>query len=99
MPESNLTSFILLPKLKLSDFSYDRSSKIVTFECSTKSEWDICPFCTMKTSTVHDRRWVNIKDAPHGQKQKMLKVLKKRFRCQKYGCKKVFTETIPDLHF
>jgi len=51
----------------------------------------------METSKVHDRRWVSIKDATHGQKQKILRILKKRFRCEGMGCKKVFTESVQGI--
>lgn len=97
MPGNDLTHFILLPKLKLSQFHYDHDSKQVTFECLTDSKSDFCPHCGMETSTVHDRRLVQIKDANHGHKQKILKILKKRFRCEGLGCKKVFTESIEGI--
>ena len=46
---------------------------------------------------VHDRRVVNIKDAPQFGKTKILKITKKRFRCVGLGCKKVFTEQIDGI--
>lgn len=97
MPGNDLTHFILLPKLKLAKFEYSHESKQVTFNCLTESLSDFCPHCGMETSRVHDRRWVNIKDATHGQKQKVLRILKKRFRCEGMGCKKVFTENIQGI--
>jgi integrase len=51
-----------------------------------------------KTSKVHDRRKVTIKDAPHGNKEKFLVITKRRFRCEERGCKKVFTEQVNGIN-
>lgn len=97
MPESNLTQFILLPNLKLVNFHYDQPSKTVFFYCDTDSSIAYCPHCGLETKTVHDKRTVHIKDAPHGAKNKYLTITKKRFRCEGLGCKRVFTENIPGI--
>ena len=94
MPESKLTQFLLLPKLKLVDMHSISQHKVVVFECITNSKSDFCPHCGDETKTVHDTRLVTIIDAPHGNKKKILKIRKKRFRCGNLHCKKVFTESI-----
>ncbi len=93
MPNSKLTQFLLLPKLKLVRFAQFKKEIIFICESKSKSLW--CPHCGLECSKVHDRRTVIIKDAPYVGKVKILKIKKKRFRC--CGCKKVTTETIPGI--
>ena len=92
MPEQNLTKFLLLPKLKLINFEHKHSSKTMIYwvKSTSKSSW--CPSCGLECFKIHDRRTVSILDAPLLDKTKVLKIIKKRFRC--CGCKKVHTETI-----
>lgn len=98
MPELNLTDFLLLPKLKLERLEHIPDSRTVNFFCLTKgSNIAYCPHCGLETTTVHDRRKVKIKDAPHGAKRKYLIITKRRFRCQGMGCKRVFTENIDGI--
>ena len=97
MPESKLTDFLLLPKLKLERFHHGYGKALVEFHCSTESDHAFCPHCGLETTTVHDRRKVRIKDAPHVNKDKHLIITKKRFRCEGMGCKKVFTEQIDGI--
>ena len=95
MSESKLTKFLLLPKLKLVNFEHKHVSKILTYytESISKSSW--CPNCGLECFKVHDRREVSILDAPQLDKTKIIKIIKKRYRC--CGCKKVHTETIPGV--
>tara|TARA_Y100000031_G_scaffold62281_1_gene70114 strand:- start:42 stop:1223 length:1182 start_codon:yes stop_codon:yes gene_type:complete len=93
MPTSKLTNFLLLPKLSLLDL--EQKPKRVVFYCETKTRSIWCPNCGLECFKVHDRRLVRIKDAPSGNKQKVLVIKKKRFRC--CGCKKVTTETIEGI--
>ena len=97
MPESKLTTFLLFPKLKLTNFRQSKVKNKVIFDCETSSDHDFCPHCGLETRTVHDRRVVSILDAPHGTKTKVLKIKKKRWRCQALHCKKVFTEQVPGI--
>ena len=95
MPHSKLTQFLTLPKLQLVDFlNSDRKRKVI-FVCETNSTSDWCPHCGLETDWVHDKRVVKILDSPHGNRLKVLKIKKKRWRCR--GCKKVFTEEIPGI--
>ena len=96
MPNEKLTKFLLLPELELVDFKRNKQ-KAFEFHCKTKSEVAYCPHCGLETSRVHDRRVVTIKDAPHGNRPKVLIITKKRFRCAGQGCHKVFTEVVPGI--
>jgi len=97
MPEPKLTRFLLLPKLELLNFSHIPRSKTLIFQCETNSSCAHCPYCGEKSSRVHDKRVVTIIDAPYSGKKKLLKIEKKRFRCQKLHCKRVFTESVPGI--
>lgn len=87
-------SFILLPELKI--ITHWQQDKLRTnYKCSKESEFEICPKCAVKSYSVHDRRWVKIKDHPIRGSGIQLQVLKRRFRCP--SCKKVFTEPIAGI--
>lgn len=94
MSEAKLTRFLLLPKLEFVDFKQFKN-KNVTFVCKSISESSWCPHCGLECTKVHDRRIVKILDSPHGNKQKYLEIVKKRYRCS--GCKKVHTESLPGI--
>ncbi len=97
MPEEQLTDFLLLPKLHLDRFEFRSHSATTVFHCRNTDPTAFCPACGLETSTVHDRRVVSIRDAPHGNKNKFLNITKRRFRCQGRGCKKVFTESVDGI--
>jgi transposase len=82
---------IILPELKI--LTHGQSNKFrYNYQCSKESEFEICPRCAVKSYSVHDRRWVNVKDQPVRGMGVKLQILKRRFRCP--TCKKVFTEPI-----
>lgn len=86
--------FILLPELKLiTHWSLGRFR--TNYKCVKESDFEICPKCATVSRSVHDRRWVEVQDAPIRGSGTYLKILKRRFRCP--GCKKVFTEPIPGI--
>ncbi len=86
--------FILLPELKL--ITHWQTTKFRTYyRCSKESDFEVCPRCAVKCFSVHDRRWVFVKDAPIRGSGIGLKILKRRFRCG--SCKKVFTEPISGI--
>lgn len=83
--------FILLPELRM--VTHWQSGKFRThYKCEKESAFEVCPKCATKSFSVHDRRWVNVKDAPIRGSGIYLGILKRRFRCP--GCKKVFTEPV-----
>jgi transposase len=57
-----------------------------------ESEFEVCPKCATKSTSVHDRRWVKIQDHPIRGSGVYLHVQKRRFRCP--NCKAVFTEPL-----
>lgn len=83
--------FILLPELKLIN-QWQQSRFRTHYRCIKESEFEVCPKCATISRSVHDRRWVKIKDQPIRGSGINLRVLKRRFRCP--GCKKVFTEPV-----
>lgn len=93
MPIAHLTKFTLLPELKLSQFHYSRT--ILKYEALKVSKFEVCPKCATPSFKVHDRRVVTVKDAPQGNKIKLIKIVKRRFRCPK--CKAVFTEPVQGI--
>jgi len=85
------SNFILLPELKIiTHWQQDRFR--THYKCSKESEFEVCPRCAVKSFSVHDRRWVKVKDQPIRGARIFLHVLKRRFRCP--SCKKVFTEPV-----
>lgn len=91
MPSHNLARNFLLPELKLKH-AYKSGKRGIELVTHKQSRFEVCPKCASKSSRVHDRRWVKVKDAPHRGKLVYIKVLKRRFRCP--NCKSVFTEPI-----
>lgn len=86
--------FILLPELKI--LTHWQSSKFRThYKCVKVSEFEVCPRCAVKSYCVHDKRWIEVKDAPIRGSGIYLKILKRRFRCP--NCRKVFTEPVPGI--
>lgn len=91
---SSTSKFILLPELKI--ISHWQSDKFRTqYKCAKESDFEVCPKCAVKSYSVHDRRWVQVQDAPIRGAGIYLKILKRRFRCP--SCKKVFTEPVSGI--
>lgn len=97
MPETKLTQFLLLPKLKLLNTKVLDHRKGIIYYCETNIRSSFCPHCGLETSSVHDRRTVSVRDAPLSDRKRKLVIKKKRFRCQGLGYKKVFTESIEGI--
>jgi transposase len=94
MPFKKLSRFFLLPELNLLAIEGTGSAHAV-YKAVKESKFEVCPKCATKSLDVHDRRWVDIKDAPIRGKFVTLRLLKRRFRCPK--CKSVFTEPVPGI--
>lgn len=85
---------IVLPELKI--LTHGQSNKFrYNYQCSKESDYEICPKCAVKSYSVHDRRWVHVKDQPVRGMGVKLQILKRRFRCP--NCKKVFTEPVSGI--
>lgn len=82
---------IVLPELNI--LTHGQSNKFrYNYQCRKVSEFEVCPRCAVKSYSVHDRRWVEVKDQPVRGAGVKLQILKRRFRCPQ--CKKVFTEPV-----
>ncbi len=82
---------IVLPELNI--LTHGQSNKFrYNYQCEKVSEFEICPKCAVKSYSVHDRRWIDVKDQPVRGQGIKLQILKRRFRCP--NCKKVFTEPV-----
>jgi len=93
MSASHLTRFLLLPELKLTNFNYRSTDRF--YRTVKESSFEICPKCATPSTKVHDRRKVQVKDAPDSGKSNYLTIVKRRFRCPK--CKSVFTEPVQGI--
>lgn len=93
MSASHLTRFLLLPELKLTDFSYRSTDRF--YRTVKESAFEVCPKCATPSSIVHDRREVKVKDAPDTGRSNFITIVKRRFRCPK--CKSVFTEPVQGI--
>ena len=90
----NTNQLIVLPELKI--ITHGQSNKFrYNYQCLKESEFEICPKCAVKSFSVHDRRWINVKDQPVRGMGVKLQILKRRFRCP--ACKKVFTEPVSGI--
>ncbi len=85
---------IVLPELNI--LTHGQSNKFrYNYQCEKVSEFEVCPRCAVKSYSVHDRRWVDVKDQPVRGMGVKLQILKRRFRCP--SCKKVFTEPVSGI--
>lgn len=88
--QSNIR-LIVLPELNI--LTHGQSNKFrYNYQCEKVSDFEICPKCAVKSYSVHDRRWIDVKDQPVRGQGIKLQILKRRFRCP--SCKKVFTEPV-----
>ncbi len=87
-------NFILLPELKLLN-RWNPERYRNHYRVRKESEFEVCPKCATPSRTVHDRRWVKVKDHPIRGSGIYFEILKRRFRCP--GCKKVFTEPVQGI--
>jgi transposase len=63
--------------------------------CEKVSKGEVCRRCATMSTSVYDRRWVRIKDAPIRNTSVRLIILKRRFYC--HSCRKPFTEPVPGV--
>ena len=89
--DQRLSNFLLCPELKIIDHWFLGRHQ-THLKVEKKSEFEVCPKCATKSYSVHDRRWVRVKDAPIRGNGICLDILKRRFRCP--NCKSVFTEPV-----
>lgn len=80
MQSYNITKLLDLPDLIATDLLILDGVYVFISEAK-KKEWK-CPNCGSITHKVHDRRWQNIKDVPIREKQVIIRLEKKRYRCE-----------------
>lgn len=94
MPHRQISRFLLLPELKL--IQWTKVSLTTNYcEASKTSSLEVCPKCATPSRSVYDTRKVKLKDQPMRGKQVILLVVKRRFYCR--PCKKPFTEPLPGV--
>ena len=90
MLSESLARGILLPELKfIKDVILNKQRQIF---CEKVSEFEVCPKCATKSSTIYDHVFVTIRDAPIRNQHVILKIKKRRFLCK--TCKKPFREPV-----
>jgi len=92
MSESIITQNLLLPDLRFVKRVTRR--KVSYFHCIKVSEFEVCPHCATKTSSVYDHRIVKPRDEPVRNYKAVLVIKKRRFKCANIDCGKVFTEPV-----
>lgn len=83
MQNNNIISFLDLPDLIATELIKTEDKYIFVAENKCKSIK--CPECHQITDKVLDRRWQNIKDIPIRNKQVIIRLEKKRYRCPYCG--------------
>jgi transposase len=87
----HLVKSLFLPELRLiSTASPGVATRIFVVEKTTAFE--VCPHCTAKCESIYDHVTHTVKDAPLRNKQTILKIRKRRFKCK--NCKKIFRESV-----
>lgn len=90
MSEKMVTQQLLLPDLRF--VKQETKEKYRIIYCEKVSEFEVCPKCASKSSTIYDHVNVTIKDAPIRNRNVILKIRKRRFLCKK--CKRPFREPV-----
>ena len=90
-PENYVIKRILLPELKLTKVE-KVSNRTYRYHCAKKTDWEVCRKCPTKSYAIHDHRIATIRDAKLFNKNIILKIKKRRFRCP--NCNSVFTELV-----
>ena len=86
-----ISHFLISNELKILDHWFLGRHQTF-FKVEKKTNYEVCPKCAVKSYSVHDRRWVEIKDSPIRGNGILLQIRKRRFRCP--NCKSVFTEPV-----
>jgi transposase len=89
-----LSRFIVHRELKILDWVQTGKAHSEA-RCEKVSKGEVCPRCASFSSSIYDRRWVKIKDAPIRNCSVALIIRKRRFYCK--TCRKPFTEPVPGV--
>ncbi len=93
MSEKRVAQRLLLPDLRFVKEIVKRRTKIIY--CEKVSDFEVCPKCATKCSTIYDHVNVTIHDAPIRNQNVVLKIRKRRFQCK--GCKSIFREPVDGI--
>ena len=94
MPKKDFTHLLQLPELKILNFK-KTGKAVYQFELCKTSEFEVCPKCATKSSSIYDHVWTRPQDTPIRDKRIYLKIKKRRFYCK--SCKSPFTEPIQGI--
>jgi transposase len=91
---SKFNNLFGIPELVFTNKSSQHKNTL-RLHCKKKTKREYCPKCATKSTTLYDKRTVEIKDIPIREKTVYLKNEKRRFFCK--SCKKPFTEPIQGI--
>lgn len=89
-----LSRFIVHKELRILDW-YQSGKAHSEARCEKVSKGEVCTRCARYSTSVYDRRWVKVKDAPIRNTSIKLIIRKRRFYCK--TCRKPFTEPVPGV--
>ncbi len=92
MPRGNLAQHLLLPELKIEQWTTGEGRLVL--EARKTSDYEVCPHCGTCCRRVYDRRVVCVKDEPLRGDACVLRIKKRRFKCD---CGRVFTEPVKGI--
>ena len=91
MQINNITKLVGIKGIKLEKVEETEDKITIIGKCKKRTK--TCPCCGSKKIEIHDHRHQNIRDLPYRDKQVILKIDARRFKCRQ--CNKRFTESKP----
>ncbi|WP_027339069.1 transposase family protein [Halonatronum saccharophilum] len=83
MQNNNITNFLQLPDLDV--INLIQTEGLYIFIAQAKDKSVKCPDCSSTTDKLHDQRWQSIKDIPIRDNMVVIRLNKKRYRCNCCG--------------
>lgn len=96
MSEKNVTQSLLLPDLRFVKETWVKKTRYIY--CEKVSEFEVCPKCGTKATSIYDHRYVRPRDQPIRNKFVTLIIKKRRFKCSNKNCAKIFTEPVGGIN-
>ena len=85
-----MTQLLNLPEVAVE--SSLQEGQILILSVSKKAKSALCPQCGQKSEHLHQNQKYLVKDLPMGDKEVILNVNRRRFKCKK--CRKTFNEKL-----